>query len=195
MSAVLSLLLFLPGAFFAPVIHEFVKARVSASLGDPTPKKNGFITFNPFKFFEPIGFIMMMGLQVGWGQPVTTSPFYYKDKRRGILLTYVTPMVVNLCIGMLAVFFANFFSGVSYWIVYHFGYLNIRLAVFNLIPIYPMAMSRLIQIFVSPETFMQLNHREKYLQILLFFLIIFGALEMFMVPVTGFFIRAVSLWT
>jgi Zn-dependent protease len=176
------LLLLLPGAFLAPVIHEFVKARVSAALGDPTPRKNGFITYNPLKFFEPIGFIMMMVLRIGWGQPVTTSPFYYKDKRMGIALTYITPMVVNLMVGMLAILLAKMFSGVlvglAYDCIYLFGLLNIRLAVFNLIPIHPMAMSKIIHIFVSPETSMQLNHREKYLQILLFFLIIFGSPSM-----------------
>ena len=199
----LPFLILLPGAFFAPVIHEFVKARVSVSLGDPTPKRNGFITCNPFRYFEPLGFIMMIFFQVGWGQPVKTSPYGYRDRSKGIALTYATPMVVNLFIGMLTIFLLSVFSGVlSDYDILHttikmFGVLNIRLAIFNLIPIHPMAMSKIIHIFVSPETSMQLNHREKYLQILLLFLILpifsnVSMLESFISPVTNIFIKAVS---
>jgi len=216
MNAFISFLAILPGAFFAPIIHEFVKARVSAALGDPSPKKNGFITWNPLKFFEPIGFFMMLYFHVGWGQPVTTSPFYYKDKRKGIALTYIAPIVTNLFVGMVSIFFvslsANFFferainfslANESTWAitlvqyfqrtVRVFGELNIRLAVFNLIPIYPMAMSKLLHIFVSPETSMRLNQNEKILQVLLFLLLMFGTLEIFISPVSNIFIRAVTL--
>jgi len=99
----ITILLMFPGAFFAPVIHEFTKARVSAALGDPTPKRHGFLTYNPFKFFEPIGFIFMLAFRgVGWGQPVPTSPLHYKDRRKGVLLTYTVPMFVNLLVGLLA---------------------------------------------------------------------------------------------
>lgn len=208
-------LLMLPGAFFAPIIHEWVKARVSAALGDPTPRKNGFLTWSPFKFFEPLGFFMMLYFQVGWGQPVTTSPFYYKNKRLGIALTYITPMVVNLFIGMLSLFllsiftfplllWANFiyettgatwaFGVLPYFkaLVTHFGQLNITLAVFNLIPVFPMAMNKLLHIFVSPETSMQLNHYEKPLQLLMFFLLIFGVLHRIIFPIANIFIRAVT---
>ncbi|MCL2197460.1 MAG: site-2 protease family protein [Defluviitaleaceae bacterium] len=209
----MNFLLLLPGAFFAPVIHEWVKARVSAALGDPTPKKNGFISMNPFRFFEPIGFFMMLYFRVGWGQPVTTSPFYYKDKRKGILLTYTAPMVANLLVGMLAIALGNmiarplfewavinfgFGSGAVTWVryfntmVYGFGHLNIRLAVFNLIPIFPMGMNKILHVFVSPETSMRLNHYEKPLQILLFLMLIFGLVDMVISPIAWIFERAVS---
>ncbi|MCL2225623.1 MAG: site-2 protease family protein [Defluviitaleaceae bacterium] len=192
----MNLLYLLPGAFFAPVIHEFVKARVSAKLGDLTPAKNGFITWNPFRFFEPIGFFLMLFFQVGWGQPVTTSPFYYRDKRKGIILTYTAPMVANLLVGMVAIFLANnVLAGLVPWqanlVLLHFGTLNIRLAAFNLIPVFPMAANKLLHLFVSPETSMRLNHYEKPLQILLFLLLVFNVVEMVVGPISMIFIRAV----
>ncbi|MCL1863480.1 MAG: site-2 protease family protein [Defluviitaleaceae bacterium] len=206
-------LLLLPGAFFAPIIHEWVKARTSAALGDPTPKKNGFISMNPLRFFEPIGFFMMLYFRVGWGQPITTSPFYYKDKRKGILLTYTTPIVANLLVGMLTIFIGNliamplmewavgnfgFMGAPVQWVryfntmVYLFGHLNIRLAVFNLIPVFPMAMNKILHVFVSPDTSMRLNHYEKPMQILMFLLLIFGVLESIISPIAWIFERAVS---
>lgn len=199
-------LLLLPGAFFAPVIHEWVKARVSGVLGDPSPRKGGFISCNPLRFFEPIGFIFMLYFQVGWGRPVPTSPFMYRNKRAGTILTYSAPIVANLLVGMLTIFFLSLFRDtINEWVyafggaVSHlrrsaelFGRLNIRLAVFNLIPVYPMAASKLLQLFVSPRTAMQLNNYEKRMQILLFLFLIFGVLEMIVLPVSNIFVRAVT---
>ena len=230
-------LLLLPGAFFAPVIHEWVKARVSAKLGDPTPKRNGFITWNPIKFFEPIGFFFMMYFQLGWGQPVTTSPFYYKDKRKGIALTYIAPMAANLLAGMLALTLLSIVrvplhnlaiefgapaatamalsltNGTVAWralfpliydapfwfyivlgvnqAVFLFAEISIGLAIFNLVPIYPMGMSRLMNVFVSPETTMRMNHHEKMLQMLLCILLFFGILQPIIFPIRNAIMRTI----
>jgi hypothetical protein len=224
------LLMLLPGAFFAPIIHEFVKARVSAALGDPTPEKNGFITFNPFKFFEPIGFFMMLFFHVGWGQPAKTSHSFYRDKRKGIALTYTAPIVANLLVGVTTIWLFGILQnpllewaagyGVSAWTLmglsvvtvidipwelmslfvsesplivqivffitrslFVFGMMNIGLALFNLIPVYPLAANKLLLLYVSPETAMRLTHYEKPLQILLFMLLIFDVVARIIFPI------------
>ncbi|MCL2577907.1 MAG: site-2 protease family protein [Defluviitaleaceae bacterium] len=235
----MNFLYLLPGAFFAPVIHEFVKARVSAALGDPTPKKSGFITWNPFKFFEPIGFFLMLFFQVGWGQPVTTSPLYYRNKRKGIIQTYTAPTVANLLVGMLVIMALGFLgapllswaesygaaakdamtvsldSGMmlnwpaameytqdipfSFYIVLAlnevaipFARANIGLALFNLIPVFPMAANKLLHLFVSPETSMRLNHYEKPLQLLLLLMIVIGVVQTIIFPIREMIISVVS---
>jgi Zn-dependent protease len=174
-----------------------VKARVSAALGDPTPKKNGFLTWNPLKFFEPIGFFMMMYFNVGWGQPVPTSPFMYKNKRKGILLTYTMPMLTNLFLGAASIALLSFvYTRVQLnhhiiFVVINFARANIGLALFNLIPVYPMAMNKLLHLFVSPETSMKLNSYEKPMQIFMFIFLIFGFIQMLIFPVREMIIRAV----
>ncbi|MCL2358061.1 MAG: site-2 protease family protein [Defluviitaleaceae bacterium] len=185
-------LLRVPGAFLAPVIHEFIKARASSALGDPTPKKNGF-NYNPFKYFEPIGFFLMLFFGVGWGQPAITSPFYYKNKKNGVLFVHVTPMFANLLIGMAAIFLMNFVTlpDTAALIIFHFGRLNIRLALFNLIPIAPMAMNKILQVFISPSAAMSLNNYEKPLQIVLFLLLMFNIVELVIHPISLIFMRAV----
>ncbi|MCL2387645.1 MAG: site-2 protease family protein [Defluviitaleaceae bacterium] len=206
-------LFLLPGAFFAPIIHEWTKARVSSVLGDNTPKRGGFMTMNPLKFFEPIGFFMMMYFQVGWGQPVPTSPLQYKDRRKGVLLTYSVPIVVNLLVGMVTIALITWFelplrmavndaTGGAEWahmlliivwnMIYQFGRLNIILAVFNLVPIYPMAMNKLAGLFLSPENYMKLTQREKLLQMFLFLALVFGIVQTIVFPIANIFIQAVS---
>ena len=211
--ALISFLMMLPGAFLAPVIHEFTKARVSTVLGDPTPRKNGFLTFNPFKFFEPIGFFFMLAFRVGWGQPVPISSVYFKDKRKGLALTYSIPIFMNLLVGLFVLgVWRVFLPGLNQWQISHFingvtwphiligslnemfqffAICNIGLAVFNLIPIYPMAGNKLLQLVVSPETSLRMNHYEKPMQIILILMLVLGVVEMFVGPFRLFFMNLV----
>lgn len=211
----------IPAAFFALIIHEWVKARTSSALGDTTPYNNGFITWNPLKFFEPIGFFLMLIFQVGWARPVQTSPLYYSDRRKGVIITYTTPIVVNLLLGLLALFIlrvipygieAHRFSVMHYiaiagggvqllsapwglhlgWLLNEFARFSIAVAIINLIiPVYPFSANRLIQLFVSPETVARLNHYEKPLQILLILFTAFGFLSMIVNPIQMAIIRMV----
>ena len=209
-------LVILPAAFLAPIIHEYVKAKVSAALGDATIKKQELHKFGIKKFFEPIGFFFMMYFHVGWGQPVQVSPLYYKDRRKGLLLTYLVPIAVNIMLGVLVlliwgalrpslfawgvlqasdlpylIFF--YIEGVVVW----FARLNIGLALFNLIPISPLAGSKLLPIFLPPETSVRMSYYEKPLQIIMVILLVFGLLQAFLFPIREVLIQLVgfdSLW-
>ena len=176
-----SLFFRLLAAILAPAIHEYVKARVSTALGDRTPASKGFLTLNPFKYLEPIGFILMMFMGFGWGKPVPTSALYYKNKRKGILLTYSMPIVANLFVGALAINLSFLFSSMPYVqpFLISFSHANFALAVFNLIPVYPMASNKLLHLFVSPDTSMRLTQYEKPLQMILFIAVMLGLVQRF----------------
>ena len=211
----MNFLLMLPGAFLAPILHEWVKAMVSRALGDPVPKNSGFLSWNPIKYFEPIGFILMMAVGVGWGRPVPTSPLYYKDRRMGTILTYTAPIVANLLVGMLVafiwrvVFVDSLFTwaqitlyetGATWpitWTFYLnmavrlFAQMNIGLAVFSLIPVFPLAGSKLLQLFASSETNMRMMHNEKMMQFILMITLMFGVLQMLIFPIRDFILNLV----
>ena len=206
-------LLILPGALLAPILHEWVKAQVSAALGDPVPKNNGFLSWRPFKYFEPIGFLILMYTGCfGWGQPVPTSSFYYKDRRNGVILTYTAPIVANLLVGMLVAFlWSNFLSphiGVwaimnagdvfqVRWFMYlniavlQFSLINIGFAVFNLISVFPMAGNKLMHLFASPDTSMRMNHYEKPMLMVFMLMVIFGIAQTIVFPIRNFFFNLV----
>jgi Zn-dependent protease len=74
-----------------------------------------------------------------------------------------------------------------------FARANIGLALFNLIPIFPMAMSKIIHLFISPEASMRLNIYEKPLQIFLFIFLLFGLVQSLIFPIRNFIIGAVWL--
>lgn len=199
-------LLLFPGAFLAPIIHEFTKARVAAAFGDVTIKKQGLYNFSPKKFFEPIGFFFLMHFNVGWGQPVQISPLYFKDKRKGILFTYVVPMLVNILVGLFVLFFlrgvmfgisANAISaaaeGNMVWLpnvlvhintgLFLFAQTSIGLAVFNLLPINPLAASKILPLILSPDASVRMTYYEKPLQVIMIIMLVFGFIQMLVFPI------------
>ena len=203
----IELMFTIPGAFFAPIIHEFVKARVSTALGDRTPRDNGFITWNPFKFFEVIGFVLMMAFQMGWGKPVPTSALHYKNRRNGVILTYTMPILANLIAGVLGAMAIGAFnhrilgwamgqaamgnawalnvSQYFFFVLLGFALCNISLAIFNLLPVYPLAGNKLIQLFVAPDVVARMNHYEKPMQIMLILLLAIGVLPRIASPIVS----------
>ena len=198
-------LLLFPGALLAPIIHEYVKARVSASLGDVTIEKQGLNSFGIKKFFEPIGFFFMMYFNLGWGQPVQVSPLYYKDRRKGLLLTYLVPIAVNILLGLFILLVWGLLSpGLAVWGVRHamegsgfpnlmlayveagiilFARTSIGLAVFNLLPVNPLAGSKLLPLFLPPESAIRLTYYEKPMQIIMILMLMLGFLQMLIFPI------------
>jgi Zn-dependent protease len=165
-------------------VFEFSKALASTLQGDVNPKNNGELTLNPFKHFEPIGYILLLFTHVGWGQPVKISHINYKSKRTGTLITYLTPMVLSLLLAFglkfAIVFLAKAFSGLPEalgYVITLLAYLRkyfIYIAIVNLIPIEPFCGNRLIRCFLSPNAQMSLSQNQKLLQVGFIILLLCG---------------------
>lgn len=76
------MLLRIPALLFAITFHEYAHARVSYSLGDPTPKWRGRLSLNPLVHLDPIGLLMLWLFRFGWAKPVEINPSYYKAQKR-----------------------------------------------------------------------------------------------------------------
>lgn len=200
------LLLRIPVAFCALVLHEMVKARLSTMLGDPTPKSRGLLSGNPIKYLEPIGFIVTIVFGFGWGRPTPTSPLYYKDRQKGIFITYLTPSLVNLLVGLLSALFAGaFYMAMSQqlygtvetliitWFLRFFvtfAHCSVGIALFNMIPVPPLDAAKLLQAAVSPNTAIKLTQNEKLLQLVLIMLLMLGIINGVIQPITTLFVNA-----
>ena len=208
----------LPAAFLAPVIHEFIKAVCSSLQGDPTPRNTGRLTLNPFKYFDPIGFIFVLHFGFGWGNPTPTAALHYRNRQRGVLVTYLVPVLVNLLLGIGAVAVVAIMTSVTdlrmdgylaFWayistsifttdiyiltmiILSHFAFINICMAFFNLIPVFPLAANKILLQFSRPDTIARLNHYEKPMQIILILLLAFGIITQVFTPLAMHIVRLV----
>lgn len=130
----------------AITIHEFSHALVADRLGDPTAKIQGRITLNPLAHLDPVGTIALVFFHFGWGKPVPFDPFNLRNPRRdGALISLAGPasnMLLAFACSLLLQFLFFVFTGPLVIFIGRFLstiiYLNVILAIFNLIPIHPL---------------------------------------------------------
>jgi len=169
-------------------VHEFVKALISSKLGDPLPKRDGRLTLNPLKHIEPIGFIIMTVMGFGWGKPVDTASIYYEDRRKGTILTYTIPSVVNLLLGMIIYACMLMIPGANDNIhirifLTQAALLNVRHAFFNIVPVYPMDGAKVMSVLRDPNHVITMVNRQMFYQMAMVFFIWWGIVAMIIDPV------------
>jgi len=138
---------------FSAVFHEFMHGRMADYLGDPTAKNLGRLTLNPLKHMDLLGTVIIplfllftMGGFIGWAKPVPYNPYNLRDRKYGSAKVGVAGPAANvilaLMFGILLRFLPlNDLMSVTFsWIVF----INIFLALFNLIPIPPLDGSKLL---------------------------------------------------
>lgn len=183
--------------FVAITAFEFSKAAISTALKDPTPKSNGWLTLNPFKFFEPIGFLLFLFYGYGWGYPAETSNLYYKNRKRDILLTYGMPIVICIVLGKVLAVVSGFIGSdsdfplnIAYMFLQSVGSSLVHIGVFNIIPLSPMAGSRILRVFLSPNAALKYTQNEKLFQMVFMFVWFFGYIPSILDKICG-----AILWT
>jgi Zn-dependent protease len=128
-------------------LHEFGHAIAADRLGDPGPRKDGRITLWPDKHFDMMGFVMMVltllaGFGLGWGKPVMVDPYYFRNKRRDMILVAIAGPIMNLFLAVLFGLLMRLGITESVDLVDKFAQkfllVNLGLMFFNLIPIHPL---------------------------------------------------------
>jgi len=152
---VLDLLQLLPPLLFALTIHEFSHGYVAYRLGDPTARLMGRLTLNPIAHLDPIGSILfLLPPHFGWAKPVPVDARYLAHPRRDMMWIALAGPVSNV---ILAAIFGTLLRlqplievGTSpaavavVRMVETSVVLNLVLAFFNLIPIFPLDGSRIL---------------------------------------------------
>ena len=154
-SSPIAFLILFPGLLLAITIHEYAHALAADYLGDPTPRAQGRLTLDPRAHLDPIGTIAILLTRFGWGKPVQFDPYNLKEPvRDGALIALAGP-VSNL---ILAVIFAVIINlGIFPGELLNFAlmqllFINVMLAIFNLIPIHPLDGGKIILALLPKET-------------------------------------------
>ncbi|MBO8423592.1 MAG: site-2 protease family protein [Firmicutes bacterium] len=148
-------LAFLIVAAFSIVIHEFAHAWVAKLNGDLTAKARGRLTLNPVAHFDPVGLLMMLLVGFGWARPVPIDPNNFTNYKRGMFTVSIAGVTANLIsagLMLLILYLAapvlifNLSAVASLQLLQNFVIdilvigvqINFMLALFNLLPIYPL---------------------------------------------------------
>lgn len=156
--------------------HEYSHAKVADMLGDPTPRNRGRLTLNPLSHIDPLGFLMLLLVRLGWAKPVPVNPIYFKDRRKGVLLVsiagplsgVVLALIVMLVMGTKAV---DVFSPIGRLLRTIYAY-SLIIAVFNLIPVYPLDGSRVLESLLPSQKAFALRQKQGQIQ-MIFLLVVF----------------------
>ena len=144
--------------------HEYAHGFMAFQLGDDTAKRAGRLTLNPFAHLDmfgtvivPILFILTAGSFVGWAKPVPYNPFNLSDKKFGSLKVAIAGPAANITIALifgLSIRFAGglFINGIALELVSFIVYVNIFLALFNLIPVPPLDGSKILFDLIPAST-------------------------------------------
>lgn len=165
-------------ALVAISVHEAAHGIVSYKLGDPTPKRDGRLTLNPFVHLDLWGSLCLIFFRMGWAKPVRINTSYYQNKKKGIIMVSLAGPLSNYLLAFLALmlyfrFYDSYFLGMWF---YYLAILNIGLGTFNLIPIPPLDGSNvLMELFPGVTAFYRKIRRHSGL--ILALLLITGVLD------------------
>ncbi len=189
---------------FSVIIHEVSHGAMAYYLGDPTAKQSGRLSLNPLKHIDPFGSIIVPlllyittngSLVFGWAKPVPFNPMFLRKPKRDIgLVAFAGPMA-NLILAVvfgLLIRFANALSlnqavvGLLTYVVF----INLLLAVFNLVPIPPLDGSKILFSFAPASWERNLLFLERYGMIFLLMFLFFGF--QLIVPIIGFLFKIIT---
>ena len=140
------LILLLPALVFSLCIHEFSHGIVAYYYGDDTAYRYGRLTLNPIKHLDPMGTMMLLFIGFGYAKPVPVNTFNLNNPRKDIVKVAAAGPISNLILAFFGYFvmyfiftFANTMFNDSLHLFFRiFIQINIYLAIFNLLPIYPL---------------------------------------------------------
>ena len=184
-------LIVMPCILFALTFHEYAHARVAYYLGDYTAYYQDRMNLNPISHLDPIGTLALYFLGFGWAKPVPVNMRNLSEPRTDMMLIAIAGPASNIFLAILGSIFLRFSTIAPFSIpelftsaMIFFVFINIVLALFNLIPIAPLDGSRLLPLFIrDPRTLYQIEYYGPRVLMGLVLLSLVGGLSIFSVVI------------
>lgn len=174
--------------FLTMPVHEFAHAYSAYKLGDNYQRYAGRLTLNPLAHIDYVGALAIILVGFGWAKPVQVNANSFNNPKTGMAITAFAGPVANLIVAFICLFLSNLFVFIAYtaqlvlfFYVYQFfwyiAYINISLAIFNLIPIPPLDGSKVLAAVLPDRLYYKVMQYEQYLYIILIIMIVVGVLD------------------
>lgn len=179
-----NLLITIPAILYALTIHEYFHGWTANKFGDPTARLQGRLTLNPLAHIDILGALCFVFANFGWGKPVPINPYNFKNPRRdNVLVSFAGPASNFVSAFLFGVIFqllrnatfiplnvsTNLFNLLLSGIM-----MNLSLAIFNMIPLFPLDGSHILEGLLPSAMARKYKEIERYGPFILLGLIIMG---------------------
>lgn len=189
----------IPALLFAISIHEYAHAQCADSMGDPTARYMGRLTFNPLAHLDPIGAILLVVAGFGWAKGVPINVNNFRNRREGILKVSFAGPAANLFLCFLAALMMalmgrmGMLSDGLYRFLFWMQLYNVWFAFFNLIPVPPLDGSRILSELLPAKQSWQFNEIvDRYGFYILIALVFTGITGMIINPLANGYLRLIQ---
>ena len=138
---------------FAITLHEVAHGWVARYFGDRTAEAQGRLSLNPIRHIDPVGTVLVPilllwlgGFLFGWAKPVPVNPQFLRNPRGNMVWVSAAGPAANLAMAIAWAFLMMVSQQVDFGIAGQWLqsmaavgiFINVLLAVFNMLPIPPL---------------------------------------------------------
>lgn len=190
---VINAILAITAVFISLIIHEIAHGYVALRLGDDTAKNQGRLSFNPLHHIDLFGTIVLplllyfskIGFVFGWARPVPIDYTKIKGSKKNLIWVASAGILANLALALISALLLklllwlphSFAGGVLAMFCFQMIFINLILAVFNLLPIPPLDGSKILLSWTENRWVQKYMRLEEYgLALVVFLMFILPAL-------------------
>jgi len=181
-------IMLVPG-LFAITCHEVSHGYIAWRYGDPTARMLGRLTLNPLKHIDIIGTLMIVFVGIGWAKPVPVVYENLRNPKRDMIWVAAAGPITNILLAIISaialrimVAFANpaaagsqletFVEPIVLMLAFSV-YINLLLAIFNMIPLPPLDGGRVMTGLLPYRQAAALARIEPYGMVIIIVLVFF----------------------
>ncbi len=186
------------------ILHEISHGYIAYILGDPTAKYAGRLSLNPLKHLDIFGSILLPaftyltgGFIIGWAKPVPFNPYNLRNQKWGPAIVAISGPLTNLLIVAIFGMAIQLSGALSFPPVSFFQlaslivFVNLQLAVLNLVPIPPLDGSRLFSALL-PFRWQQIQYTLERYSFIFVLIFIFFIWPYLFLPIVSFLFKLIT---